>query len=293
MKYKILIVFFLTAVLTFSITNFAQAVPPTPPAPNTGTGHPTPPAPNVGNETQPFKERLEAFYIAKENYINQKRMCKESSAATNAPSGTCWNKLKPLMQRILLNEVDLTEKRLIQLQEQNITFPNRNEIDAKLAESKAVFADSSSSKYAMKSAAKNVEDLVNQIEEVATQNQPEILIRQMDNLMVKADSITTKLDAKLFELKASGYNTAELENSLTEYKADLAKTKEEIANAKARYAKTNNTQDISQMAKEVRNFINNAQNYLVKAFDKARAMVPEMSDAEKGGKGKSSKEGAV
>jgi len=293
MKYKILIVFFLTAVLTFSIINFAQATPTPPPAPNGGTGLPTPPPPNVGNDSQPFKERLEAFYTAKENYINQKRICKESSAATNAPSGTCWNKLKPLMQAILLNEVDLTEKRLIQLQEQNITIPNRNGIDLKLAEAKAVFADSGSSKYAMKSAAKNVEDIVNQIEEIATQNQPEILIRQMDNLMVKADSITTKLDAKLIELKASGYNTAELENSLADYKADLAKTKEEIANAKARYAQTNNTRDISQMAKEVRNFINNAQNYLVKAFDKARAMVPEMSDAEKGGKGKSSKEGSI
>jgi hypothetical protein len=289
MNNKILLVLVLTAVLTFSIINLGQAagpVPPTPPPQNMGTGHPTPPAPNVGNETQPFKERLEAFYTAKENFINQKRKCKESAVATNAPSGTCWNKLKPLMQGILLKEVELTEKRLVQLQDENITIPNRNEIDAKLAESKAVFADSGSSKYAVKSAAKNVEDIVNQIEEVATQKQPEILITQMDNLMVKADSITTKLDAKLSELKASGYNTAELENSLTQYKADLAKTNEEIANAKARYAQTNNTQDISQMAKEVRNFINNAQNYLVKAFDKARAMVPEMSDAEKGGKGK-------
>ncbi len=65
------------------------------------------------------------------------------------------------------------------------------------------------------------------------------------------------------------------------------------ANAKARYAQTNSTQELSQMAKEVRNFINNAKNYLEKAFDKARKMVPEMSDAEKGGKGKSSKEGNV
>ncbi len=50
MKTKILMVFVLMAVLTFSTINLAQAA---------GTVPPTLPAPNVGNETQPFKERLE------------------------------------------------------------------------------------------------------------------------------------------------------------------------------------------------------------------------------------------
>ena len=288
MKTKILIVFVLMAVLTFSTTNLAQAAGAPPSAP---TPPPAPTAPNIGGEKQPLKEILETFYTEKENYINQKRQCKEEAVITNAPSGTCWNRLKPMMSGILLKEITLIEKRLVQLQDKNITIPNRNEIDAKLTEAKAVFSNSGSSKYAMKSAAKTVEDIINQIEEIAMQDQADKLITQMDNLMVKADSITIKLDAKLSELKASGYNTAELEKSLTEYKADLAKTKENIANAKAKYAQMNSAQEISQLAKEVRSFINNAQNYLVKGFDKARKMVPEMGDAEKGGKVKGSNSG--
>lgn len=288
MNIKILMVFFLMAVLTFSTLNFAQAVGTPPPAP-------TPPsasvAPNMSGEKQPFKPILEDFYTQKEKYIDQKRQCKEEVVRTNAPSGTCWNRLKPMMVGILLKEVTLIEKRLAQLQDQNITIPDRNEIDAKLTDAKAVFSNSGSSKYALKSAAKTVEDIINQIEEIAMQDQADKLITQMDNLMVKADSITSKLDAKLSALKASGYNTDELEKSLIDYKADLAKTKENIANAKAKYAQMNSAQEISQLAKEVRSFINNAQNYLVKGFDKARKMVPEMNDAEKGGKGKGSNSG--
>lgn len=282
------------AVLTFSTINLAQASE-TPPSAPTPPPAPTPPsaptAPNIGDEKQPLKPILEDFYTEKEKYIDQKRQCKEEVVKTNAPPGTCWNRLKPMMVGILLKEVTLIEKRLVQLQDKNITIPNRDAIDAKLTEAKAVFSNSGSSKYALKSAAKTVEDIINQIEEIAMQDQADELITQMDNLMVKADSITSKLDAKLSELKASGYNTDELEKSLTDYKADLAKTKENIANAKARYAQMNSAQDISQLAKEVRSFINNAQNFLVKAFDKARIMVPEMSSAEKGGKGKGSNSG--
>lgn len=282
MKNRILIGFVLMAVLIFSTLALAQGAGTPPSGPPQGGGTPPsgPPAQTPGNDTQPLKERLGEFYAAKESYINQKRQCKEESVRTNAPSGTCWNRLRPTMVGLLLREVALTQRRLIQLHDKNITIPDRSRVDARLAEAKAVFEDSGSSKYLLKSTAKNLEDLINEIEETALQGQADKLITQMDHLMVKADAITLKLDAKLSELKASGYDTGELERSLNDYKAELAKTKENIADAKARYAQMGSTQDLSQLAKEVRTFINNAQNYLVKAFDKARKMVPAMSGAE-------------
>ena len=285
MKNNVLMVFVLIAVLIFSTITLAQGAGKPPTAPTAPT---LPSAQNMGDDTQPLKERLEAFYDAKESYINQKRQCKENSVATNAPSGTCWNLLKPTMVGLLLKEVAFTGKRLVQLRDKNVTFPNHDEIAAKLAEAKAVFEDSSSSKYLLKSTAQNLENLINQIEETALQNQTEKLITQMDKLMVKADAITVRLDAKLSELRAAGNDVGELENSLSQYKAELAKTKENIASAKAKYAQINSTQEISQLAKEVRTFIDNANNYLVKAFDKARKIVPAMDKSEKGGNVESS-----
>ena len=187
---------------------------------NLGSGNPpSSPSELVGDDSaKPLRDRLNEFYTDKENYINHKRQCKEESAATNAPSGTCWNKLRPLMTGLLQKEIVLTQKRLLQLDDKNITIPNRADIDKRLIEAKAIFANSGSSKALIKSTAKSVEEMVNQIEDIATQNETGKLIKQMDNLMIKADRITNSLDAKLSSLKASGYNTAELEASLIQYK---------------------------------------------------------------------------
>lgn len=270
------------ALLTLLAVSLAQGegTSPTPPDQNSGT---PPTTSDINDETKPLKERLEEFYTEKERYIEQKRQCKEESVTTNAPSGTCWDRLKPMMQRILLKQVILTEKRLIQLKDRNITFHDIEEINAKLTEFKAVFENSDSSKFTIKSAANNVEDLINKIEEKATWNQTDKLIKQMDNIMEKADALTNKLETKLNELKASGYNTGELEKSLDEYKTYLAETKKNIAEAKAKYEEMGSAQEINLLAKEVRTFINNAKNYLEKGFDKARTIVPEMSGAEQGG----------
>ncbi|VVB76474.1 Uncharacterised protein [Candidatus Tiddalikarchaeum anstoanum] len=251
-----------------------------------GTPPAQPPAQNASiNDSQPLKDRLTAFYDAKELYINQKRQCKENAIITDAPSGTCWNLLKPVLIGLLQQQIELTDKRLIQLRGLNVTFPNIDEINATLNEARTIFADPDSSKYLIKSTASNLETLINQIEERALINQTEKLISQMDNLMLKADAITVKLDAELNILRAFGVDVTELENSLNDYKDNLAQTKEDIAAAKAKYAEMNSSEGISDLAREVREFINNANNYLVKAFDKANAMIPLMRNSEQGGDG--------
>jgi len=234
------------------------------------------------NNSAPLKERLQAFYEAKEAYINQKRLCKEEVLITQAPSGTCWTRLKPMMINLLLNQINLTTHRLIQLRELNITFSNIDEINSQLTTAKAVFEDSLSSKYLIKSTAKNLETLINEIEATALENQTAKLITQMDNLIEKADSITVKLEAKLESLRALGVNVAELEASLNDYKAELANTKASVADAKEKYSQMSSSAEINALAAEVRTFINNAQNYLVKAFDKAILMIPNMSEGEQG-----------
>lgn len=297
MKNKILIAL-MVAILVFSTMNIVLAQPTKPTAPTRGGGTPpdqpsgltagsgTPPArptpPTEGNDTAPLKQRLEVFYDDKESYINQKRQCKEEVVVTNAPSGTCWDRLKPVMVGLLQKEIMLTGKRLTQLDANNITIPNRAKIDSVLASAKATLSDPTASKIAIKSAAKSLEEAINDIEDAATENQPQVLIKQMDNLMIKSDALTAKLESKLAILKAQKYDTGELERMLTDYKSDLAKAKEEIASAKAKYADSNNSSDIAKVAKEIRTFINNSKQYLEKAFDKARKMVPEMSGSEGG-----------
>jgi len=239
----------------------------------------TPPGPQ-GDGDVPLKERLEAFYDDKESYIDQKRQCKEEVMITQAPSGTCWTRLRHLMINLLLKQLNLTHLRLVQLNDKNITFPNINDINNQLSEAKTIFENQASSKYLVKSTAKNLEDLVNDIEKTATWNQTEKLITQMDKLMVKADDITVKLEAKLSELKVIGIDVTELESSLNDYKIELASTKDSVINAKAKYAEMNSADEISVLASEVRTFINNAQNFLVKAFDKAKAMSLSISNTE-------------
>ncbi|HLE06638.1 MAG TPA: hypothetical protein VI790_04745, partial [Candidatus Nanoarchaeia archaeon] len=216
----------------------------------------TPPGPQ-GDGDVPLKERLEAFYDDKESYIDQKRQCKEEVMITQAPSGTCWTRLRHLMINLLLKQLNLTHLRLVQLNDKNITFPNINDINNQLSEAKTIFENQASSKYLVKSTAKNLEDLVNDIEKTATWNQTEKLITQMDKLMVKADDITVKLEAKLSELKVIGIDVTELESSLNDYKIELASTKDSVINAKAKYAEMNSADEISVLASEVRTFINN------------------------------------
>ncbi len=298
MNTKILTAFVLMSVLIISMVALTAGAgtPPSPPTAPTGGpsgssgpgmgGAGTPPSgpgtQNAGDDQKPLKERLEAFYDAKESFINQKRQCKEESAATNAPSGTCWTKLRPVMIGILLNEVRLTGQRLGELQKKNITFSDFDEIVAQLQDARKVFEDSTSSKDLIKSTAKGIEDLVNKIEEKATAKQPEVLIRQMDNLLVKADALTAKLESKLEELRTAGNDVSSLESSLADYKANLAKAKENVASAKAKYSAGGSVEDIAAMAKEVRELINNAKNYLEKAFDKTKKMVPDMGEGNGG-----------
>ena len=269
MKNKIIMVFVLVAILTFSAIGFAQPEPPSGP-------------PTAGSDTQPLKERLEAFYDAKEDFMNQKRQCKEFAAATNAAKGTCWDRLKPMMINILLQQIALTDKRMAQLQEKGVAIPDIDAIKAKIAEAKAVFEDSGASKEAIKSSATDMETIINQIEETALQGHADVLIKQMDNLMEKADAITSRLEERLSAMKAAGQDVTDLESSFEQYKADLAQTKQNIASAKAKYAQMESSDEISQLAKEVRALIDNAQNSLVKGFDKAKALAPRMSGPQGG-----------
>ena len=275
----------LIALLVFSTIAIAQG-PGGPPSPPNASSQPK--GPTADEQNQPLKERLEAFYIEKENYINQKRRCKEMAVQTNAPSGTCWDEMKPVMIGILLKQLGLTKKRLEQLKEKSIVIPNIDEIGPKLEKAKAVFEASGSSKITLKATAKEVEDIINQIEEAATVNQADVLIKQMDNLMVKADELVSKLDAKLGELRSAGNEVRELEKALDEFKVDLAKTKESITKAKAKYAEMKSAKEISKLAKEVRAFIDAAKNSLEKGFDKARKIVPMINDSDKGGNGQTS-----
>ena len=277
MENKAHIAIVLLVVLFLSTIALAQG-PGTPPS---APPEPSPPA--MDNENKPLKERLEAFYMEKEKYINQKRQCKEYAVTANVEKGYCWDKLKPLMLGMLLKEVALTEKRLVQLQDRNIIFPDHDEITAKLTEAKAIFTDNESSKELIKSTAKKVEEIINYIEEKATWNNASLLITQMDNLMAKADALVLKLEAKLDVLKTAGNDSDELEAALEQFKADLVKTRENIANAKAKYGQMESSGEISQLAKEVRTFINDAKKNLEKAFDRAKKIVPAMDKSEKGG----------
>jgi hypothetical protein len=202
MKNKVLIAIVLIAALIFS-TIAAAAEPGTPPTAPTGPNSGSGPGLTAGSDNQPMKERLQEFNDDKDSFIKQKKACKEESMMTNAPQGTCWDKLKPVMIAIMMKEIKLTGIRLMQLRQKNITFSNYDEINATLNEAYAVLSDSSSSKEQIKSTAKKLEDLINQIEDEATKNQPKVLIAQMDNLMAKADSATKKMDSKLAKLKAA------------------------------------------------------------------------------------------
>ena len=87
------------------------------------------------------------------------------------------------------------------------------------------------------------------------------------------------------ELKAAKYKTDELENSLNDYKIQVASAKENIAAAKVKYAEMNSTSELETVAKDVRTLVNNAQNYLVKSFNKIKSMLPDMSKGEQGDQG--------
>lgn len=239
-----------------------------------------PQGPLPENDTQPLKERLEFFYEAKEGYINQKIQCKEEVMITQAPQGTCWERLKPVLINLVLDQINLTERRLAQLHDKNITFPDIDSIKTQLDQGKSIFTNQGSSKNLLKSTAKNLENLVNDIEETATRNQTGTLITQMDNLMIKADDITAKLEIKLEELRNAGVDVTSLESSLEDYKAEIETTKVSVNEAKVKYAQMGSTGEIADLATQVRTLINNAQNNLVKAFDKAKAMSLSMSQSE-------------
>jgi len=250
------------------------------PSMGSGPGSGTPPS---MNDKAPMKDRLEELYSEKDKYIEQKRQCKEMAAQTNAEKGTCWTNLKPIMIGLLQKELRLTGMRLMQLHNQSINISNLDEIKTKLDAANATFANPDSSKEEIKAAAQVVEDTINDIEDQATQGNVQVLISQMDKFLTKIDSLTGKMQSKIEALKSSGHDVTDLESSLEEYKSLVNNAKQEIADAKVKYADIKNSQEVTQLAREIRDSINNAKKSLEKAIDKMKALSPQIDQS--GGNG--------
>lgn len=264
---------FLFAILTFSVISIALAAPQQPSGPGDNAMSP----PGQGNVSKPMKEMLQQFFTEKEQFIEQKRQCKEEAVRTNAEKGTCWTKLQPVMLGLLNKELMLTRQRLEQLRNQSIQINNIEDIRAKLEAAKAVFEDSASTKEEIKAQAKIVEQIILDIEDQATIKEPEVLIKQMGDIIKKANALAAKLDIKIADLKATGYDTSEFETMLADFKEDVKDAEDKVDEAKATYDANKSAEDLTKIVKEIRTMITDAESSLEKAIDKAKALNQNMN----------------